>query len=278
LDERATFAVAFFGLSGRERAVLQSVLRLSAHRSPAYVLSSMTPESPAQILIVDADDDRAFVTWQRLPIHGRNSCLVPSIMVTSNKNFSAAYALHRPLAAIRILHTLDTVVREKYRDQEQRVIGGTTEASPTTTENDDSASTSRQITASQEPNSLYRALVVDDSLVVRKQIDLELTLAGITTDLVETGEQALDLLGTNLYDLIFLDVVLPGVDGYQLCKAIKRNKETKQVPIIMLTSKSSPFDRVRGTLAGCEAYLTKPIDQASFQKIVQRYLQSVVPS
>lgn len=272
LDERRTFAVALLGIAGRERAVIQSVLKLSAHRSPAYVLSSMTPESPAEILIVDADDDSALAAWQRLPVHGPNSSLVPSILVTSYKNLSASYSLHRPLAAIRILHTLDTIAREQYRDQERRVIGGNTGVSITAIETDDTPSTTTQITASGKADSVYRALAVDDSLVVRKQIELELTLAGITTDLVETGEQALDLLDTNLYDLIFLDVILPGVDGYQLCKSIKRNKGTKQIPVIMLTSKSSPFDRVRGTLAGCEAYLTKPIDQTSFHKIVQKYL------
>lgn len=272
MDKQRTFAVVILGTSARERAVIQSVLKLSSHRSSKYVLSSMTPESPAEILVVDADDGNAVATWRRLPVHGANSSLVPSVMVTSNKEISARYIVHRPIAAIRILHTLDMVVEENYRDQERRMIGGNSDISLAPIESDNPSTADSTVTTIKK-YSLYRALVVDDSLVVRKQIELELSLAGITTDLVATGEEALDLLNNTVYNLLFLDVVLPGVDGYHICKAIKRNKATKHIPIIMLTSKSSPFDRVRGTLAGCEAYLTKPIDQGHFHKVIQKYLQ-----
>jgi len=116
--------------------------------------------------------------------------------------------------------------------------------------------------------------VVDDSSTVRKQVELELKLLGIWTDAAESGEDAFELLAQKDYDIIFLDVVLPGVDGYQICKTIKRNKAKKKTPVIMLTSKSSPFDRVKGALAGCDTYLTKPAKQNSFQKVVKKYLKS----
>ncbi|MDS4042542.1 MAG: response regulator, partial [Candidatus Competibacter sp.] len=122
--------------------------------------------------------------------------------------------------------------------------------------------------------SVPTALVVDDSSTVRKQIELELKLFGIRIDAVESGELAFDLLAKNNYDMIFLDVVLPGVDGYQICKTIKKDKARKKTPVIMLTSKSSPFDRVKGALAGCDTYLTKPVKQSSFQKVVKKYLKS----
>lgn len=83
----------------------------------------------------------------------------------------------------------------------------------------------------------------------------------------------MDFANKNNYDLIFLDVVLPGIDGYQLCKSLKRGKDKKKTPVIMLTSKSSPFDRVKGALAGCDAYLTKPVKQETFQKVVKKYLR-----
>jgi twitching motility two-component system response regulator PilG len=119
----------------------------------------------------------------------------------------------------------------------------------------------------------YKALVVDDSPTIRKQIELELVQLGIAADLAETGEQAIDFLNNNQrYDLIFLDVVLPGVDGYNLCKTIKRDKQRKQTPVIMLTGKGSPFDFVRGKLAGCNTYLTKPAGRERFQTVVKKYL------
>jgi len=106
---------------------------------------------------------------------------------------------------------------------------------------------------------------------------------GIQVHTAETGEQAIDYINKNYYNLIFLDVVLPGIDGYQLCKIFKKDKTRKKTPVIMLTSKSSPFDRVKGALAGCDTYLTKPVKQETFtkpvkqetfQKTVKKYLKS----
>ena len=117
-------------------------------------------------------------------------------------------------------------------------------------------------------------LVVDDSSTVRRQVGLELERLDIQVDAAESGEQAFELLARNRYDLIFLDVILPGVDGYHLCKAIKKDKTMKKTPVVMLTSKSSPFDRVKGALSGCDAYLTKPVKQSAFQGVVKKYLKN----
>lgn len=118
----------------------------------------------------------------------------------------------------------------------------------------------------------FRALVVDDSPTVRIKIEQELRPAGVVTDCVESGEQALMMLQKQEYDLVFLDIVLPGADGYEICRQIKHNRDTKRLPVIMLTSKSSPFDRIRGSLAGCSTYLTKPVDHATFHATVEKYL------
>jgi len=92
-------------------------------------------------------------------------------------------------------------------------------------------------------------------------------------DLAETGERALELLSIKRYDIVFLDVVLPGIDGYQICKTIKQHRGTKDTPVIMLTGKTSPFDRVRGKLAGCNTYMTKPVEREAFGKVVKTYLK-----
>ena len=115
--------------------------------------------------------------------------------------------------------------------------------------------------------------MVDDSLPIRKQIELELKLFGVQADFAETGEHAFEHLQHNTYDIIFLDVMLPGIDGYHVCRSIKKQKSTKRTPVIMLTGKSSTFDRVRGKLSGCKTYLTKPVAHDSFHKVVKKYLQ-----
>ncbi len=92
-------------------------------------------------------------------------------------------------------------------------------------------------------------------------------------DLAETGEEALELINNNTYDIIFLDIVLPGVDGYEVCKTIKEGKG-KNTPVILLTGNSSPADRIKGNLSGCDTYLIKPVSQMVFQDlIIGQYLK-----
>jgi two-component system, cell cycle response regulator len=82
----------------------------------------------------------------------------------------------------------------------------------------------------------------------------------------------LQILASRSVDLVFLDVMLPGADGYQICKTIKKNKLKQRIPVVMLTSKSSPFDRVRGSLAGCDSYLTKPVELRKLFDVLQKNL------
>jgi twitching motility two-component system response regulator PilG len=89
---------------------------------------------------------------------------------------------------------------------------------------------------------------------------------GVQVFVADSGESGLHMLSQNNIDLVFLDVMLPGADGYQICKTIKKNRQKHTVPVIMLTSKASPFDRVKGSLSGCDAYLTKPVE---FRKLIE---------
>lgn len=118
-----------------------------------------------------------------------------------------------------------------------------------------------------------RALVVDDSTTLQRLIELTLhSLLAIEIDLAASGEQALHEIRQRPYDLVFLDVTLPGMDGYKVCKAIKGDKVTRQTPVIMLTSRGSAFDKVRGAMAGVDVYLIKPLDRATLLAAVRRCL------
>jgi two-component system, cell cycle response regulator len=116
------------------------------------------------------------------------------------------------------------------------------------------------------------ALIVDDSLTVRTQLQGALDRIGIKSDLAENGQGAIDAAQKRRFDLMFLDVVMPGMDGYALCRQIKSAPTTRGTPVVMLTSRSSPFDRARGALAGCDTYLTKPIDLKSFYRAVDKVM------
>ena len=118
-----------------------------------------------------------------------------------------------------------------------------------------------------------RVLVVDDSPTVRRQLGVAFDRMGITCDSVESAAQALEKLAEQHFDLALLDVVMPDMDGYKLTRAIKRNRQWRQLPIIILTSRSSPFDLARGALAGCDTYLTKPVPYRALEAAVIKQLR-----
>ncbi|MDH5633879.1 MAG: response regulator [Gammaproteobacteria bacterium] len=118
----------------------------------------------------------------------------------------------------------------------------------------------------------FTALVVDDSTTLRRLMDLTLTPLGIDVEFTDNGEDAVVLVKNKEYDIVFLDVILPGIDGYRVCKEIKGDRRTKATPVIMLTSKDSTFDKVRGMMAGTDVYLTKPLERAHLLHAINKYL------
>ncbi len=123
-----------------------------------------------------------------------------------------------------------------------------------------------------QPKPAIRALVVDDSTTVRRLMELTLSPIGVELDFTDNGEDAVALTKAGHYDIIFLDILLPGIDGYRVCKSIKSDKRTKDMPVVMLTSKDSAIDRVRGIMAGTNVYLTKPLDKTELIQAIDKCL------
>jgi two-component system, cell cycle response regulator len=118
--------------------------------------------------------------------------------------------------------------------------------------------------ATKPQRERLRALVVDDSPTVRTQLVQTVERMGMACDSAESAAIALRILEQQAYDVIYVDVVMPDMDGYKLTREIKRSATHKATPVIILTSQSSPFDRARGALAGCDTFLTKPVDVKRF--------------
>ncbi len=291
------YRVVLCGLTARDERLVEIILTRAPH--PKYVYEVTPAGGYAQIAIVDnatAQADSQLVN-QRLS----NPQIVPVFISDGGLNGNSRYRIERRSLLLRVLRTLDEVV-------ETELISGRAEKSvpamqPSTAA---SQSTTPEVASSvpvaaakpsapqttsdfahsekafSSPNpqtaptpSQYaplRALVVDDSLGVREQLRGALTRIGILTDLAENAEVATVMLNKNAYDIAFLDVVMPGMDGYELCRKIKHNAYTRGIPVVMLTSRSSPFDRARGALAGCDSYLIKPITWDGFYKAIDKAL------
>ncbi len=103
-----------------------------------------------------------------------------------------------------------------------------------------------------------KVLVIDDSNTIRRSAEIFLRQAGFEVVLAEDGFDALAKISDHQPKVIFVDIMMPRLDGYQTCTLVKQNPNLKSTPVIMLSSKDGVFDRARGRLAGSDRYLTKP--------------------
>ncbi len=125
----------------------------------------------------------------------------------------------------------------------------------------------------KSPAHRLSVLVVDDSPTVRKQLGIAFERMGMRCVAVSSAAQALAALAEDHFDLAFVDVVMPDMDGYKLTREIRRERKRRQLPVIILTSRSSPFDLARGALAGCDSYLTKPVPLKALEGAVVKQLR-----
>jgi twitching motility two-component system response regulator PilG len=113
-----------------------------------------------------------------------------------------------------------------------------------------------------------KVMVIDDSNTIRRSAEIFLAQAGYEVLLAEDGFDALSKISDHHPDLIFVDIMMPRLDGYQTCALIKKNPRYAGTPVIMLSSKDGLFDRARGRMVGSDEYLTKPFTKDSLLKAV----------
>lgn len=264
------YLVEVIGFNPVERSMLASIFALAARRDPGFVQydpASTNTGSP-DLAIVDADDAEAMVLFKGLLAKRR----LPALLVGSAQPGPGQAVLARPLQWARLLQALEELVvgpdgqplvLPSLREDAAlaRSLSGTRPGSPRS--------------AAPAASGRDTVLVVDDNASVRAFMKTKLAPFHFEVDFAETGEEAVGLTGTRDYTCVFLDVVLPGIDGYQVCKLIKGNKQAvRKTAVVMLTSRSSPFDKLRGSLAGCDEYLTKPLDEDRLLEVIAKFLPS----
>ncbi len=252
--------IGLIGMPTIEEKRLQAAFEFSKGRHTSYVDKGLY--TPPDILMVNADEPKSLIEWRayRNKLDAKDITNPPSVLVSRQREFKTAhYQVRRPLIASRIISVLDQVANKELEIDDEVAIASIKTINESKTDSTDSN------------NGGGLALVVDDSLPVRIQMNAVLTPFTSRVDLAETGEEALDLVNENNYDIIFLDIILPGIDGYEVCKAIKEGK-CKDTPVILLTGNSSPADRIKGNLSGCDTYLINPVNQMVFQEVINHYL------
>src|SRR5210317_1416315 len=124
----------------------------------------------------------------------------------------------------------------------------------------------------QSINLNVKVMVIDDSKTIRRSAETLLKKAGCEVVTAIDGFEALAKITEHKPDIIFVDIMMPRLDGYQTCALIKHNQTFKATPVIMLSSKDSIFDRARGRIVGSEEYLTKPFSKEDLIKAITAHV------
>jgi twitching motility two-component system response regulator PilG len=242
------------GLTPQEKQLLQGLVRLSERdtrqRALRIELLGDNDEREADVVLVDTQDAAA-MAWAR---HQAWLAKKPVIWIDA--------PVHVPSGHTRARRPLQWPVLPVLLTRAMDALPVARTATPS------AAAHARR----------PMVLVVDDSTIARTQ--LRSLLAMHECDAQEAADvgQAMSLLGGRRFDCVFMDVLMPGADGYDGCRQAKaQSRGDRAVPVVMLTSKTSPFDRIRGKMAGCDAYLAKPVSAADLEQVLAQFVPGSRP-
>jgi len=285
--QKDTYSVEVIGFTETEQTVLASVFGLSSRRVPKFLRHNSTDTLP-DIFLVDASDPSAIKLLAERNAAGQ----IPAILIGDSNCGTNWPVLARPIRWMKLFQAFDVAIAAPSAEMPAKSAepGVATAPNPIpvnvpadvrATPLAGNAPPQIPVTRTAPPAGEMRqarpsqadwVLVVDDNLTVREFMKNKLAAFNFNVDYAENGEQAIGFTGQKHYTCIFLDVIMPGIDGYQVCKLIKSNRTAQKTAVIMLTSKDSPFDKIRGSMSGCDAYLTKPVDEEKLLETIVKFL------
>lgn len=260
------FVLEMLGFSEAEKEMLASTFRLTGRRAFYYGEAS-TPDERSDVYLVNADNPNALtqLTARSPNVHA------PAVLVGSAAAGTTWPVIDKPIRWMRLFEQLDKVMEAALTERARRKSAGSgTWDGRTYRRAVDKNAPPQPVFI--EPNPVETVLVVDDSATVRAFMRAKLAPFRFDVDYAENGERAIDMAQAKKYTCIFLDIMMPGIDGYQVCKSIKSNPDSKDTAVVMLSSKSSAFDKFRGSWAGCDAYLAKPVSEDDLLATIARFL------
>lgn len=256
------------GFSAAEKDMLSTTFRLTGRRVFCY--AAITPGDRPDIYLVNADSpDGMNQLAARSPnVHA------PAVLIGRGPVASEWPLVEKPVHWIRLFELLDAQMRLALHERARRYAEAGGEQWDRRTYRRASDQKSPPAPALAETVPAESVLVVDDSATVRAFMRVKLAPFRFDIDYAENGEKAIDMAQAKHYTCIFLDILMPGMDGYQVCKRIKSSPATRETAVVMLSSKSSAFDKFRGSWAGCDAYLGKPVSENELLATIARFLPS----
>ena len=263
------FVLEMLGFPEAEKTMLATTFRLTGRRAFFYT-EAATPEERTDIYLVNADNPQALAQLQtRAPnVHA------PAILIGRTPVALGWPLIEKPIHWMRLFEQLDNAMQSALLRRAGRQPAADNSQWDGRTYRRSIDKNLAPAPVYMEPRQIESVLVVDDSATVRAFMRMKLAPFRFDVDYAENGEAAIDMAQAKAYTCIFLDILMPGIDGYQVCKRIKSSAATKDTAVVMLSSKSSAFDKFRGNWAGCDAYLGKPVTEDELLATIARFLPS----
>lgn len=256
------FVLEMLGFTDAEKNLLSSTFRLTGRRPLAYVEAENAAER-TDIYLVNADNPHGLA---ELKLRSPN-VYAPAVLIGRRGTVAEWPVVEKPIHWMRLFEQLDSQMANALRERSQR-------QSPGWDGRTCRRAADRKLPPVIETRTNESVLIVDDSATVRAFMRNKLAPFRFDVDCAETGEMAIDMAQAKHYTCIFLDILMPGMDGYQVCKRIKSSSATRDAAVVMLSSKASAFDKFRGSWAGCDAYLGKPVPEDELLATIARFLPS----
>lgn len=286
------FRVALLGFSAFERSALESYFRLAPEDGPHHTHYDLLPD------IVPSHGACDFV------LADANHAEVIDLVATAGRAADTVYVgthhapaappealadLARPIDPLHVRREFDAAIARREQARQARPAG----TSPVRRLTARARQHAREQAARESRSGDFshsvllrgdggdgmfeQVLVVDDSEIARRFMQQRLQRLGYAAHTASSGQAALDMVATRRYAFVFLDVAMDGIDGFETCKQIKHmpwplNERLMRGPVVvMVTARSGSIDRIRGTLAGCDAYLTKPLNEEELIATLSKY-------
>lgn len=301
------FTVCLLGFEPKEQVLFVSMFNLSKIRPIRYVEYDQYSHPYPDFYVVSTDSLDAVKKFSRID----RSTYGGALFVGNTTGRSELPILRKPIKWAEVLMRLDELPRSKISAQAQALLesGAITkkdlipapvleptwptsiQAEPKSNEFAGPATILCQERVSAENalevdnlNAWYdrekvltftteaAVLIVDADISAQRYMTGKLVDLRYRVDFATSAKQAWKLFTQNRYNAVFTEINLPGLDGYDLCKQIKSRVDRRKSAVIFVTSKGSTFDRVKGSMAGCDAYLTKPVEQERLVEVLNKFL------
>lgn len=271
INTNRRFILEMRGFTDAEKSMLASTFRLTSRREMCYVEPSESHQR-ADVYLINADNQEEIASVQRQQIGVPNS-YAPAVIIGRTVVETRWPFVAKPIHWMRLFEKLDEVMQKALIERDKRTQNRV--------ESWDGKTFRRYCDVKAPPvqevipeTKRETVMVVDDSATVRAFMRIKLSPFNFDVDFAESGEEAVQMARRKPYTCIFLDIMMPGIDGYEVCKRIKGNSATKKTAVVMLTSKSSMIDKLRANWSGCDAFLSKPVAEDDLLATIAKFLPS----